>query len=454
MEIKKLLQNKKFSLSLIITGIGIIILVAVLALFSIISNRKEGESKSYSDTQRNLIYDIGCKAVSGSSFESLLSGKTENNLEYPFSENLKRILSHYFIKEKTTVTLLELYYPQYCGLAEGLGFYVPSDDNAMWVEETLVRAEEERIAKELHEMEESLDEYNEVEEEWTEDAIADESESDDYDEAESELNEDADSSGKRERTEEYHSEKADNIEKSLESQKDPLYYTNKNSQLSILYNDGEILIPSKTDDGHSIIMANDQQIIRRFFNEQMRLVKKENWSVKNISLKKPDSVEEMKYSEDGKTLLSKLIEAGEDYTLIYYNEDGLTKNVEHYVIFENKKYTLSKRSCLYNENGKITSDETTDYVYTGKDYKKLKYTFTKKYIYEYNEGDIPPDFRYYENNVMKMHNKYAAEKGSYTSHIFFDEKLSVKSYYEEDKHIKDVYYNGNKIMREKVYEQQ
>ena len=472
MKIKELLKNEKLSLSLFCSGAGIIILVTLLVLFSVFFRKKTTETKAYTAAQKDLIFDIGCKAVSGSSLEDFLNVQSDNNFEYPYSDKLKQILNHYFLRGKTTITLLELYYPEYYGIAEGLGYYIPSEDNALWVEETLVRAEEERIAKELHEMEESLEEYNDVEDDMksslegefddevdnnseTNDEDLNENETDDTTNTEAiETTENTEAIETEKKVQEYHSEKADSIEKALESDKEPSYFMNKKSELGILYNDGEILIPSKTEEGYSLILANENKVIRSFYNDKMRIVKKEIWPAKNMSSKKPDSVEEMSYSEDGKILVSKLIDSGTDYTLIRYNEEGLTKAVEKYVMYEDKKYTITKRSCTYNEDGKITTDETTDYVYSGTDYKKLKYSFTKKYTYEYNEGDIPPDFKYYENGVMKMYNKYASEKGTYTSQIFFDENLSVKSYYENDIHIRDVYYNGKTIMREKVYEQQ
>ena len=49
--------------------------------------------------------------------------------------------------------------------------------------------------------------------------------------------------------------------------------------------------------------------------------------------------------------------------------------------------------------------------------------------------------------------KYSTEKGIFTSRIFFDEGLSVKSYYENNIRVRDVYYRNNSIIREKVYEE-
>ena len=51
-----------------------------------------------------------------------------------------------------------------------------------------------------------------------------------------------------------------------------------------------------------------------------------------------------------------------------------------------------------------------------------------------------------------MRNKYSLEKGTYTSQIFFDENMSVKTYYEKGVRVKETFMNGNKVMREKLYE--
>ncbi len=126
--------------------------------------------------------------------------------------------------------------------------------------------------------------------------------------------------------------------------------------------------------------------------------------------------------------------------------------VEKYAVFENNKSITSKRNFTYDKDGRLLSDELNEYFYKATDYKVLDYSFTKKYLYTYNEGDIPPDFKYYENDVLKMYNKYSTEKGTYTSRIYFDEGMSVKAYYENNVRVRDVYYRNDRIIREKVYE--
>ena len=60
--------------------------------------------------------------------------------------------------------------------------------------------------------------------------------------------------------------------------------------------------------------------------------------------------------------------------------------------------------------------------------------------------------QYSENGILKLRNKYSDQKGTYTSQVFFDDGFSVKTYYENNARVKEVYYSGNKVMREKIYE--
>ena len=71
-----------------------------------------------------------------------------------------------------------------------------------------------------------------------------------------------------------------------------------------------------------------------------------------------------------------------------------------------------------------------------------------------NVEDFPPDFEYFENDVLKMKNKYSSQKGSYTSQIFFEDDFSVKTYYIEEKKVKEIYYSGESVLRVKNYDKQ
>ena len=72
------------------------------------------------------------------------------------------LLNRHLILEDRIILYWDLYFPEYTGIAEGSGFYIPQNDKADWVEELLVRIEEERIAEELRKMEEELKELSET----------------------------------------------------------------------------------------------------------------------------------------------------------------------------------------------------------------------------------------------------------------------------------------------------
>ena len=78
--------------------------------------------------------------------------------------------------------------------------------------------------------------------------------------------------------------------------------------------------------------------------------------------------------------------------------------------------------------------------------------YSRKYVYKRNDENLPPDFEYFENEILKMRNKYSSQKGSYTSQIFFEDGFSVKTYYIEEKKVKEIYYLGDSVLRIKNYE--
>lgn len=451
MKLKELLKNKIKLLTLCIILAGIITIVFISVL-----NRSDsktisfefGKGEGYNQAVQEMVFDIACHAISGDAFFN----KSE---EYPFADSVKSILNHYHAKNGSEKLLIELYYPEYEGIIESLAYYNPYEEKAGWVEESLVRAEEERIALELKAMEESLEEHESEQDDFAEAEITTATESE-----EAVTNADGsseDAAPAEEKSESLNtqniSKKALEIEEALEKEFDGKLMTDSKSNLRFLEDKKSILIPMTNEDGYSLIQATDSFVIRRFYNSNYRILKKESWKIDSANVTEPESSEVYTYAEDGITLASKLIDSGKDFTSVKYNEKGLTKSIEKYVIHKKKKYTIQKRECSYNDEDKIVSDEVIDYVYTDENYKKIKYTFSKKYIYEYNEGDIPPDYKYYENDVLKMHNKYSVEKGNYTSHIYFDDNLSVKAYYEDYIHVRDVYYRSGNIIREKVYEQ-
>ena len=313
-------------------------------------------------------------------------------------------------------------------------FYTSACDNGAWVEELLARLEEERIADELASMEESLSEYqngeisetekSEVENESAESAVASEN-------AEPQLSE---------------------VEKFFSQEKADTIIHDKNNKLKFYEFENEIFAPQYQNGNLINIHANGNYIDRYFYDDNYHLIKKENWNIPSVQGAKLEKTEEYEYYQDSNVISKKTVTTSAAFEKLTYSKTAKILTSEKYAITEGKNQITSKRKLSYDSEDRLVSDSLTEYFYADKEYKELDYSFTKKYDYEYNEGEIPPDFKYYENDVLKMLNKYSSEKGKYVSEIFFDKNFSVKTYYENDVRVKDVFYNGGKITREKLYD--
>ena len=331
-------------------------------------------------------------------------------------------------------------------------FYSPATDNASWVEEALARIEEERIAEELRAMEESFSDYEEDDLEYEEENQSSEEELNEETSPEEGL-EDSEAAEADTESEEKKEEEISEVEKFFQEEKKGQIKTEKNDYLKFFEFDDETFSQQRVNGKLILIHSSRNSVTRNFYNENYLLEKRESWNIgsaENASLQKTERFE---YYKDSSLISSKKITEKDFTERVSYNAQGKPVKSERYAIAEDKERIVSKRNISYNSEGKILSDELTDYVYKGKDYSELDYSFVKKYTYSYNGDEIPPDFLYYENGVLKMQNKYSTTKGTYTSRIYFDDDFSVKTYYENELRVKDTYYSGNKILREKLYEE-
>ncbi len=316
-------------------------------------------------------------------------------------------------------------------------FYSPACDNGEWVEELLARLEEERIADELSSMESSLSEYQN--EEMPEAEKSGE---------ETESSESTDSTESEESAEPQLSE----VEKFFNQEKADTIIHDKNNKLKFYEFENEIFEPQYQNGNLINIHASGNYIDRYFYNDNYQLVKKENWNIPSVQGAKLEKTEKYEYYPDSNVISKKTITTLESQENLTYSETSKILTSEKYAIAEEKNQITSKRKFSYDGEDRLISDSLTEYFYKDKEYKELDYSFTKKYDYAYNEGEIPPDFKYYENGVLKMLNKYSSEKGKYVSEIFFDKTFSVKTYYENDVRVKDIFYSGGKVTREKLYD--
>ena len=340
--------------------------------------------------------------------------------------------------------------------------YIPSDDDASWVEALLEHIEEERIAEELAKMEESVSEYQLEDEDFTET---------EENAAESNTVE-ADAAGNKE------TEELNPIEKFFEEAKEGKAITDKKQEMRFYEFDNEILSSQQTEDGLIVVHSAGTSVIRNFYDVQYNLIKKEEWNIKSASDSSIIKTEAYIYSVETKKVVQKDITTPAYFESVLYDEEKNPVSAKKYNLKDDKKYIAQERYWAYDSENQLIKDEQKEYSYADSEYKTKPEIFIRRYEYKYPEvekteasGDaagagesenteksekskIPPDSKYYENNVLKMHNVYTDQKGNWVSTVYFDENLSVKTYYEDYIRVRDEYYNRGRLFRTKVYEKQ
>lgn len=333
-------------------------------------------------------------------------------------------------------------------LVSEVDFYDPSGDDASWVDNLLAQLEEERIAEELAAMEESYLDYQ-LDQSPAPEIVENVSSVDVSSAVES-----------SEVEEEMHP-----VEKFFAESGEGLTLRGKNNDFCFFEFQNEILVPQVTEDGFIISHSADQNASRYFYDLQYHLVKKEEWTIKSARDAKIIKTESFVYSEDSDKVIQKEISTETNLETITYNEASLPLQSKKYVFKDKLKYITHERSWKYNSENKLITDEETEYRYKNDDYKNLPEAFVKRYEYTYFETDtypdaeekeqkneIPPDLKYYENNILKMQYIYTDKKGTYYTWIYFDDTFSVKTNYEDDIKVNEEFYNKGNLFRKKVYD--
>lgn len=304
----------------------------------------------------------------------------------------------------------------------GESFYNPYDDTAARVDSMMERLEEERIASQLSEMEESYSEYQ------LEDIQYEEAEPDDSESLDSETDDLDGSEGK-----------------------EKIFLGKKNEMRFFEFNN-ETLSPQYTKDGLVVVHSSDGNVSRNFYDKSYYLVKKEEWRITSAADAKLLKTERYFYSDKNHRVTQKEIESDNFLEIVQYSDFASPLISKKYILKDDEQYIVMDRYFVYDEQNRILRDEKLEYTYNPEDYEIIEDTISKKYEYVYNEGDIPPDSVYYENGIVKIRYKYSTEKGTYVCWIYFDQNLSVKTYYENELRVRDEFYNNDKIFRTKVYE--
>lgn len=239
------------------------------------------------------------------------------------------------------------------------------------------------------------------------------------------------------------------IEKNLEQSKllEKLYI-NKLNELKILQFEDELLIPND----NSFIEKNKSTVSKSFYDDNYRLVKKEHWKIGSLIESKVEKTELYEYKENTMLLKQKKEITDLETKIYFYNDFGLLTSVDEYKIFEDKDYLVKKTTFDYDNKNRLKTDNQTFYTYDEK-YKKItkKTVKTYKYINKENE-ELTPDSEFYEDGKLRIKNVYSDVNGTYTSEVYFDNNMSVKSFYENDLLKKEIFYVDGVEKRVQNYE--
>lgn len=233
-------------------------------------------------------------------------------------------------------------------------------------------------------------------------------------------------------------------------------YLNEDKTLSLYSYDDENISVQKTGSGNILVNSDGKKTVRFYYDDEMRLVKKENWDISGgISSSKIIDSQEFEYSESNKPFASTIFSDNEKHEILY-DQKGRIVSSKNYVLFKKDekksgKFVLeSKTEWKYSESGKTLEKYFEEYSYN-KNKSKILGTSTKKDVYEYKIQDGSPDYYFYEDGKLRVSTVYSSVD-SYITTMNFDGGFVVESYYEHGRRKKDLLYLNGIIRSVQNYE--
>lgn len=242
---------------------------------------------------------------------------------------------------------------------------------------------------------------------------------------------------------------------------------NSNNMLSLYTYGDEVFKLQKTDDGYIKVISNKNKIKRQYYDEKMRLLKREFWDFTGgISNSKKVKTELYEYETSLIPVSSKILEDNMRFFLKYdsfghivesLNYNGLSsleldsENLKKDDKINNKFVLDSKTTWKYSEKGNVLEKYYITYEYKSSSSSIIIGKKSKKDVYEYKIEEGQPDYFYYENDILRLKTIFN-DINSYVTTSFFDGDFIVESYYIDSKHVKDLYYMKGRLRRTVLYD--
>lgn len=241
---------------------------------------------------------------------------------------------------------------------------------------------------------------------------------------------------------------------------------NARQMLSLYSYGAEIFSVQSGAEGGSVIVSSFQKkMTRGYYDESVRLVKKEYWDLSGgVSNSAVTKTETFEYG-DGIFPVSARIQEGNERHVLSYDENGRVNVSRNYRLLEmpsdtassepssgKKRFVLvSRTEWKYTRDGKVSEKYFVEYVYKDASSSLVTARNSKREVFEYKIDGGLPDYYYYENSVLRMQTIYSG-LNSYTSVSYFDDGFVVESYYIDGNHTKDLYYMNGTLWRSRIYE--
>lgn len=214
-------------------------------------------------------------------------------------------------------------------------------------------------------------------------------------------------------------------------------YENQDSHLRRFTYGKEQFAVSDVNGTRMLISTADKQLVRRTFDERLRLVKKEKWTLGADSRSSVlDSTTLYSYQDDYPTPQNSVEEqpVKKVHAETSFDEKGrrLSYSLFHYPEKSDTPAQIipdSKIVWTYDEQGRVLTEEKILYKYSvrtnGKTDTKQGVTKTE---YAYTGKGPLPDSSFYENDKLRMKTVYE-DQSSYTESMYFDGGIIVETSY-------------------------
>ncbi len=229
-------------------------------------------------------------------------------------------------------------------------------------------------------------------------------------------------------------------------------FTNNLQMLRLYMYGEEILTSLSMNDKKVLVSADKKRMIRKIYDESMKLVKKETW---NISAGFNESfiakTEDFLYGQENK-LIQNTITTNTEKHILSYNSNGLVSSSKNYSKKESQGKSdwilQSSTNWTYDDKNRILIKQTETYEYE----KERVINIQKaRENYYYRIEDSSPDYYYFENDELKLKTEFSSSDDWITT-MYFAEGFSVETYYKKSIKIKDYIYLNGILRRTKVYE--